>query len=69
MRLANAKLYEGQIKRKMWEIWYDEKYQYYFGGNWRSDLSLADNNSDYPKRAFAVLNNRDELIHQLFCRQ
>lgn len=62
MRLANAKLYEGQIKRKMWEIWYDEKYQYYFGGNWRSDLSLADNNSDYPKRAFAVLNNRDELI-------
>ena len=62
MKLVNAKLYEEQIKRKMWEIWYDEKYQYYFGGNWRSDLSLADNNSDYPKRAFAVLNNRDELI-------
>ena len=62
MKLVNAKLYEEQIKRKMWEIWYDEKYQYYFGGNWRSDLSLADNNSDYLKRAFAVLNNRDELI-------
>lgn len=62
MKLANAKLYEEQIRRKMWEIWYDEKYQYYFGGSWRSDLSLADNNGDYQKRAFAVLNNKDELI-------
>lgn len=62
MKLVNAKLYEEQIKRKMWEIWYDEKYQYYFGGNWRSDFSLADNNNDYLKRAFAVLNNSEELI-------
>lgn len=62
MKLVNAKLYEEQIKRKMWEIWYEEKYQYYFGGSWRSDFSLADNNSDYQKRAFAVLNSKDELI-------
>ena len=61
MKLVNAKLFEEQIRRKMWEIWYDEKYQYYFGGNWRTDFSLADNN-DYPKRSFAVLNNNDELI-------
>ena len=61
MKLVNAKLFEEQIRRKMWEIWYDEKYQYYFGGNWRTDFSLADSN-DYPKRAFAVLNNSDELI-------
>ena len=46
----------------MWEVWYDEKYQYYFGGNWRSDFSLADSTNDYMKRAFAVLNNNDELI-------
>lgn len=37
-------------------------YQYYFGGSWRSDFSLADNNNDYQKRAFAVLNNNDELL-------
>lgn len=61
MKLVNAKLYEEQIKRKMWEIWYDEKYQYYFCGNWRSDFSLAYNN-DYQKRAFAVLDNNDELL-------
>ena len=59
MKLVNAKLYEEQIKRKMWEIWYDEKYQYYFGGSWRNDFSLADNNGDYQKRAFAVLNKED----------
>lgn len=62
MKLVNAKLYEEQIKRKMWEIWYDERYQYYFGGNWRSDFSLTDNPGDYQKYAFAVLNNNDELI-------
>ena len=62
MKLVNAKLYEEQIKRKMWGIWYDEKYQYYFGGNYRSDFSLADNTGDYQKRAFAVLSNSDELL-------
>lgn len=46
----------------MWEIWYDEKYQYYFGGTYRNDFSLADNTGDYPKRAFAVLNDSDELL-------
>ena len=61
MKLANAKLYEEQIRHKMWEIWYDERYQYYFGGSYRMDFSLACNN-DYPQRAFAVLNNKDELI-------
>lgn len=62
MKLANAKLYEEEIKRKMWEIWYDEKYQYYFGGNWRNDFSLADNPGDWQKRAFAVLSNSGELL-------
>lgn len=26
MKIVNAKLYEEQIKRKFWEVWYDEKY-------------------------------------------
>ena len=62
MKLVNAKLFEGQIKHKMWETWYDEKYQYYYGGSWRNDFSLADNPGDYQRRAFAVLNDKDELI-------
>lgn len=62
MKLVNAKLYEEEIKRKMWEVWYDEKYQYYFVGDWRSDFSLPTTGSDYVRRSFAVLNNDDELI-------
>lgn len=62
MKLVNAKFYEEEIKRKMWEVWYDEKYQYYFSGSWRCDFSLNDSNNEWPRRAFAVLNQKDELI-------
>lgn len=62
MKIANAKLYEEQIKRKFWEIWYDEKYQFYFGGSWRSDFSLADNPGGLQERGFAVLSDEDELL-------
>lgn len=62
MKLVNAKLYEEDIKKKMWQIWYDEKYQYYFGGSWRSDFSLDFKSDGYLKRAFAVLNNNNDLI-------
>lgn len=62
MKLVNAKLYEEEIRQKMWAAWYDPKYQYYFGGDGRHDFSLADDNGGWPKRAFAVLNNSDELI-------
>ncbi len=62
MKLVNAKLYEEEIRRKMWEVWYDEKYQYFWGGSWRSDFSLDNKNNEWPRRAFAVLNNKDELI-------
>ncbi len=62
MKLVNAKLYEEQIKRRLWDVWYDEKYQYFWGGSWRSDFSLNDNNNEWPRRAFAVLDNADELI-------
>lgn len=62
MKIVNAKLYEEQIKRKLWEVWYDEKYQYFWGGSWRNDFSLDDRNNEWPRRAFAVLNNSDELI-------
>lgn len=62
MKLVNAKIYEAEIKAKMREIWYDEKYQYYFSSRWRRDFSLNDEKSDYPRMAFAVLNDKDVLI-------
>lgn len=62
MKLVNAKLYEEQIKKEMWKIWYDERYQYYFGGNQRRDFSISDNSCDGTCRAFAVLDNDNKLI-------
>ena len=62
MKLVNAKLYENEIRHKMWEIWYDEKYQYYFGDIWRTDFSLNDRNAECPRMAFAILNEQNELI-------
>ena len=62
MKLVNAKLYEEQIKHKMWELWYDERYQYYFGGSERHDFAIGDNSDGYQKRYFAVLNDSDELL-------
>lgn len=62
MKIVNAKLYEDQIRCKMWEIWYEEKYQYFFNGSDRQDFDLSCNDSRYQSRAFAVLNSYDRLI-------
>lgn len=62
MKLVNAKLYEDQIKKKMFEVWYDEKYQYYFGGSQRRDFSIPNNSNDGLCRAFAVLNDKNDLL-------
>lgn len=62
MKLVNAKLFQDELKRKFWEIWYDEKYQYYFGSNARSDFCISDSNNGYQTNAFAVLNDTDDLI-------
>ncbi len=62
MKLENAKLHEDEIKQKMWSIWYDERYQYYFGGEWRRDFSLADSDNGPCRHEFAVLNDGNELI-------
>lgn len=62
MKLENAKLHEEEIKKAFWKIWYDEKYQYYFNGNYRRDYSLNDDYGNYPRHEFAVLNDSDDLI-------
>lgn len=62
MKIKNAKLYETEIREKMWEIWYDERYQYYFGTDWRRDFSLGDTENSPCHHDFAIFNDDDELI-------
>lgn len=61
--LKNVRLYEEEVKRKMYDIWYDPKYQYYFGGDqrwtpWFGDAS--DNRTSH--RSFVSLNKAGEVI-------
>lgn len=62
MSIVNAKLYEEEIRRKMWDVWYDEKYQYYFGDNHRGDFQIQEDSCGYATRAFAVLDSDNNVI-------
>lgn len=62
MKLLNAKLYENEIKEKMWELWYNEKYQYYFNSLNRFDYSAETTSGEYIRHSFAVINRANELI-------
>ena len=62
MSIVNAKLYEEEIRRKMWEVWYDEKYQYYFGDSRRGDFQIQEDSNGYVNHAFAVLDVNNALI-------
>lgn len=58
MKIINAKLFEEEIKKKFWEIWYDEKYQYYFGGNYRRDFKIIDSENGI-NRDFAIIGTKE----------
>lgn len=61
--LKNAYLYEEEIKRKSYEIWYDPKYQYYYSGPYHGEFSLNhDNDGDWSSRTFASVNSKGEVI-------
>ena len=62
MPIVNAKLYEEEIRRKMWEVWYNEKYQYYFGDDRRGDFQIQDDSNGYVNHVFAVLDANNDLI-------
>lgn len=62
--LKNAMLYQEQLKRKMWEIWYDPKYQYYYGGDqrWTPQMSECDYDSRTIHRAFVSVDPEDNVV-------
>lgn len=59
--LDNAFKYEEEIRKKFLDVWYDPKYQYYFGGAYREPYSLP-TNGDWSCRTFVSLNKEGELI-------
>ena len=62
MPIVNAKLYEEEIRRKMWEIAYEPEYQYYFGDTSRNNFEIQEDSIGSVNRAFAVLGADGKLI-------
>lgn len=62
--LKNALLYQEQLKKKLWDVWYDPKYQYYYGGDQRWTPQLGENNYDCRtvQRAFVSVDSQDNLV-------
>lgn len=61
--LKNAYLYEDIIKQKMYECWYDERFQYYFMGPYHDDFALRhDDGGDWYCRTFASLDSTGKVI-------
>lgn len=57
--LANAQLYETEIKRLSMKIWYDPDFIYYFGGTGQSAITLPETNKD--QFCFVSLNSKQEV--------
>lgn len=61
--LKNARLFQKELEAKMYEIWYDPKYQYYFGGDQRWTPWFGDaSDSRSSHRSFVSLNKEGEVI-------
>ena len=54
--------YEEEIKNKMLNIWYDEKYMFYFSSAGRHFWSNPDSSGEYDNRHFVSLNSNGEVI-------
>lgn len=61
--LDNAYKYEDQIQSKFFDVWYDPKYQYYFGGPYREVYSLPSctGNGD-PWHSFVSVDKDGEVL-------
>lgn len=58
--LENARLYQSQLQDLFYKIWYDPKYQFYFGGDARYSLDM--HHDDPNCRQFVSLNSNGEVI-------
>lgn len=58
--LNNARKYREELKNKFIDIWYDDKYKYYFSTNWRRELELP--NDDWENMCYVSLDKDNNVI-------
>lgn len=54
--------YEDEIKEKLMNIWYDDKYKFYYSSTYRSIYKVPDNGEDWNCREFVSLDSKGNVI-------
>lgn len=54
--------YKDTIKEMLREVWYDEKYKYYFASRWHSDYETKEKEGDWNNLKFVSVNSKDNVL-------
>lgn len=54
--------HEEEIKKKMLDTWYDDKYKFYHASTYREKYELEKSDGDWNSRQFVSLNSKGEVI-------
>ena len=58
--LDNARKYREELKEKLIDIWYDDKYKYYFSTNWRREHEISID--DWENMHYVSLDKDNNII-------
>jgi hypothetical protein len=58
--LDNARKYSEELKNKLMDTWYDEKYKYYYMGGWHREFTLPED--DWERMYFVSLDKNNNVI-------
>lgn len=58
--LDSARKYKEELKGKLLDIWYDDKYKYYFSSNWHREHTLPDD--DWEKMCYVSLDKDSNIL-------
>ncbi len=60
--IANAMDRQDELRNAFYAIWYEPKYQYYFGSPWRWPFRIEDNGNALSRRDFVSLDKNGRLL-------
>lgn len=58
--LDNARKYKDELKAKFMDLWYDDKYKYYFSHSWHNDFDLP--NDDWEIICHVSIDENNKII-------
>lgn len=58
--LDNARKYSEEISEKLMDVWYDEKYKFYFCNNWHGSLDIPED--DWNQMCYVSIDDNNEVL-------